>query len=860
MSNMTESVCKSLRSVGYPKKKEQLLEAHIRQVYRHEGPSGVVKQFKSLQSMRLDCIARKSSTIRDGHWIELTQSRKNPKRKSLRQLWSLTDRKFFSVTGAVINAVPGIVSSKGIDDWYSSAGQPALKGDLTNLYPRWKADPKFVRATRDVQETGASIWGKTFSLLREKAISLNAFNPNDITKTAIPLGTTVHRLKFTKKNGYMIQDIDDLINTYHDTLMTAPDCVQGLTNLVYSLTNEKSFRDIEYAISSERIASIGVDTRFGRIAPSLKPKGRSEKPDSDVVGSISFLPKPGGKLRVVANPNRYLQFLLNPLGEALQDAVYNDPAFKSHCFVMNQDDGRFYVQDQLIARAKGKAHTKIASVDLSSATDNMDRNGLYNLTGYYKYLFNSVEWFEDCDKYGFLHLDHCKTRDDKIDRCVSLGKALISAKRYVDIGASEMMYRMASECRPPEFFRYWKVERSCRETGTDIRAYRGHEGIGVRQVYFLDKLVTFTLGVESVRTFNNACTGNWQLDTSVATKTDYVSFDRGQPLGTRPSFPLLTFGNLTAGLIANKASRDSIGSPRPGELLGVVGDDIVLDEKALPYYRMIMEEGLGCSTNPDKTLVSSEVAEFVGYLHTRDNIFPKKPRVSSSSMDNALKFGLTSRTRWLEPLIKDALVSYVVKEDSLSDLPIGDSLRSRAGGHPVSKDNVKLAKEIEQFEEELTAPKEAFSKEYSGATLQRHIDYSRPADISLPEVHMPLDDVSDVTIDQRISRFNHHTMTEDLSTDTKYSRFKSLAHTGRVARRLQETGVGDLRTDLPVKVLYDTEGNVMFSTPNSDALFTFESGRHSLETTFVDNRLHLKDRRSGPMLKRNDAKVDGPDL
>lgn len=94
-----------------------------------------------------------------------------------------------------------------------------------------------------------------------------------------------------------------------------------------------------------------------------------------------------------------------------------------------------------------------------------------------------------------------------------------------------------------------------------------------------------------------------------------ISWNRGQPLGFNPSFFLftLTHGLLLLTLLGREWDRDFY----------VVGDDVVImDEGLYLRYRDTLSL-LGCPYSKDKTLVSSELAEFVGKVVTPEIVVPQ---------------------------------------------------------------------------------------------------------------------------------------------------------------------------------------------------------------------------------------------
>jgi hypothetical protein len=91
-------------------------------------------------------------------------------------------------------------------------------------------------------------------------------------------------------------------------------------------------------------------------------------PPSGGVGRISFIQEPGMKLRAVANPNRIIQWRLNPLKEALRKMV-SALHGAGHDFTLDQEKGVEKVKSWM----DGK--TTVHSIDLSDATNHFPLEG-----------------------------------------------------------------------------------------------------------------------------------------------------------------------------------------------------------------------------------------------------------------------------------------------------------------------------------------------------------------------------------------------------------------------------------------------------------------------------------------------------
>lgn len=177
----------------------------------------------------------------------------------------------------------------------------------------------------------------------------------------------------------------------------------------------------------------------------------------------------------------------------------------------------------------------------------------------------------------------------------------------------------------------------------------------------------------SIELFQDVSKSTWNVDDIGSDGINYVAFKRGAPLGTRPSFPLLTLTNY----ISAKASQRKYAQHNPGEnpQFGIVGDDIFLDSRIYPDYLKNMES-MGGEVNHDKTMDSNRVAEFAGYIITREDIYPKKPRfLNHDRYHNALTLGDYSQLKpWEKSFVANAkqasIYGYTQGVSSTTDIPL----------------------------------------------------------------------------------------------------------------------------------------------------------------------------------------------
>lgn len=132
-----------------------------------------------------------------------------------------------------------------------------------------------------------------------------------------------------------------------------------------------TFQSLLFAACSKPIMSLEMDYEriFREVIPTelfddlsyLAWKGQIPRysPMDMCVGKISYIQEPGMKLRAVANPNRVLQSVLEPLKEVLGEVL----SFLPNDSTFDQEQGVQWVKDQLLS---GKT---MHSIDLSDATN-----------------------------------------------------------------------------------------------------------------------------------------------------------------------------------------------------------------------------------------------------------------------------------------------------------------------------------------------------------------------------------------------------------------------------------------------------------------------------------------------------------
>jgi hypothetical protein len=129
----------------------------------------------------------------------------------------------------------------------------------------------------------------------------------------------------------------------------------------------------------------------------------------------------------------------------------------------------------------------------------------------------------------------------------------------------------------------------------------------------------------SLDLFRDTALAPWSIPGHIAdlvgAKVNEISWSVGQPLGLRPSFPILTLMNSD---FARQAIIEVDGRFEPHHF-ACVGDDLVIESKYADAYMRIVASYNG-KINNEKTMVSDRYAEFCSHMVTKSSIYPLKPK------------------------------------------------------------------------------------------------------------------------------------------------------------------------------------------------------------------------------------------
>lgn len=541
LSTVTTAVCKTLQSLGIsPRKEHQIENALVRQI-ESSGPEFVLKRLGSLADWRK--LTMTGVTNYHPEWMRYKNhyGETAPADSIGSQLWGLPDKTFFTVCGSLRKAVELLIpSEKQLTKWLEG-----VRCEKTDEGPKFHMDSYSEdQLVNDYERDLEDLW-----------VDRPWFNVSDISGRNIPGSGKFMSLRntTTRVDGRVVNlpyvDPQSLVSAFNFTLSTAP-------LFTWQFLDDIGAPELMGASSDESEAVVGSLQNLVRAkkeSPVLLDEaimGSSQFGEEFVssglidhklglahsVGNIGFLQQPNGKLRTVANPNRFVQWCNIPLGELLAVELH-----RRGCFVYNQEKGMKTVQLML------REGISVSSFDMSSATDRLDYS----------------RWLHEKFNYAYTNPD---------------------------------------------------------------------------QVPLLAR---------SLELFEDTSSAPWTIPGHIAdmigAHSNEISWSVGQPLGLRPSFPILSLMNCD---FAEKAF-EVVEGRRPFKhghkdniFYVCVGDDLVIQSKYAEAYMSVVRDYNG-KINNEKTMESDRYAEFCSHLITRGQIYPIKPRwelALEGSTQNVEKF------------------------------------------------------------------------------------------------------------------------------------------------------------------------------------------------------------------------------
>lgn len=373
------ALCQAVKLEGLSSGSERRLEDRFRHLLEHNGPEFVVDTLKVLKQHCIDNLdgPLPYSQDRYGYPYVSWNKHKDRPRGGLGVIYTefKDPRKRLRVIGAVINTI--------------ELDQPTEK-----QVERFRTGVEYNNRTDSSVVAQVSTMEK-FRLADKLAGALwraKPYSGTDLTGSVIP-------------EGLEQKGIAKFVKTLSDHRKHDPDERSlAIANMEEAFTNQcylapKPVHDYvrDHIIPRAREAAYGSKFAYLKRPTPIKARpydgntkfGLHIEDYRPYVGTISMLQQPGAKLRTVVNVNRYVNYAMDPFAKALEDAFYGEPQIS----VLDQESGMRWAQDQL------KAGRRLASVDLSQATDLLDFRVLTRALRY-----DDPKWEKEVDLNATLEL------------------------------------------------------------------------------------------------------------------------------------------------------------------------------------------------------------------------------------------------------------------------------------------------------------------------------------------------------------------------------------------------------------------------------------------------------------------------
>lgn len=392
VENTINSMCKSSRAYGMPKSKWLNVENHLTVILRESGSSFTLNYLKELKEYHISRLTGEDAMAPSWH----KRNAKGEPSGWQKNLHFKKAKTSIQVIGAMVNAIEfEELQPHQRDKWLKSVRNPdhvtvtsstrffsrpvAVKHTMSrqesNRLAQWEISNKLKDIVgdpgprpsvpeRDILrgDDAKRYWDRD---LAKRIADQSVFSPSDVTGTSVPMFESSLRIPTRKlKSGKLEKSLDVTLQAYVASVNFAPP-LAGVLELNRIALIEEHYPDLEIKDKEKRLElarSIASNVDLNLFTPmdELPPYQTPRLAGLQRMGQIALLQQPGGKLRAIANPNRYLQHLMRPLQGALSEVNKFKPVS-----VLNQDEG--------IAWAQSKLRDKVTlySFDLSAATDTL---------------------------------------------------------------------------------------------------------------------------------------------------------------------------------------------------------------------------------------------------------------------------------------------------------------------------------------------------------------------------------------------------------------------------------------------------------------------------------------------------------
>jgi hypothetical protein len=362
------ALCQAVRLEGIPKRAERNLENQCRRLFIASGPQFLLDYLKVLKQETIDEVQ-----FGDGYHfrnqpgqvsVAWNHAENRPKGGfSVLYKYAKSPAHRLRLIGAVMNAIQ-----------FEAANRQQVKKLYEGIRNDTRSDGRYT-----VRFSPYQLWQMERELTRHVR-KQQPFGYSDLTHDCLPSGVESHRIANLRKETQELlhlqpaspqaQDLrTSLISRYEaelrDQFYHAPTCVKRYWNEIVSLSNGSA--DLKVP------GKVELRPEMARDYDAIDSEGRRwcdvaaefDGHRADFIGRLDFLQKPGGKLRSVANVNRYVNWTMQPFADMLQEFLYNRHR-ENGVWVTDQFGAMKTVQSWL---SEGRT---LASVDLTSATDLLD--------------------------------------------------------------------------------------------------------------------------------------------------------------------------------------------------------------------------------------------------------------------------------------------------------------------------------------------------------------------------------------------------------------------------------------------------------------------------------------------------------
>lgn len=343
------ALCQSALLEGLSKGSERRLEDRIRHLLTSNGEEFVVDTLKVLKQHCIDNLDSPTPYNQEQYgypYVAWDKKRDKPK-GGLGVIYTEFKSwpKRLRVIGAVINSIH-----------LDAPSRKQVERFLGGVEYNQRTDQSVSCRIHDYEV------GDLSRSLHHNMNAMKIYSGADLTASVVPEGLESTSMTYFKKvlsddranSSERSKAIAGMEAAYVNQWFTAPKESHNIIRDVVNRERDSLLDPLPYCKNPKPIKARPYDggVRFGLHIEDYRP----------YVGTISMLQQPGAKLRTVVNVNRFVNYTMEPLADALEKTFYKYPQIS----VFDQEDGMKWAQEQLIA---GRT---LASIDLSQATDLLD--------------------------------------------------------------------------------------------------------------------------------------------------------------------------------------------------------------------------------------------------------------------------------------------------------------------------------------------------------------------------------------------------------------------------------------------------------------------------------------------------------